>query len=96
MVLHAQEATEVARGFLARINEVILFPVITLLLAVALIVFLYGLFELVFSADSSDARNKGRKHILFGIIGMLVMLSALAILRIAAGTFGIDVPESGI
>lgn len=93
MIAHAQEATDIARSFLERINDVILFPLITLMMAVALLVFLYGAFEFVMGANAPDAREKGKKHLLFGIIGMLVMLSAFAILSIAANTFGLSVPE---
>lgn len=90
MIAHAQ-AADVARSFLDRINEVILFPLITLLLAIALLVFLYGAFEYVMGAGNEEARNTGRRHLLFGIIGMLVMISAYTILFIAANTFGVDI-----
>lgn len=82
-------AADVAQGFVAKFNEIILFPLITLLMGVALVVFLYGCFEYVMGAANEAAREKGRQHILWGIIGMLVMISAQAILNIAAGTFGL-------
>lgn len=91
MIAYAAGA-EVARSFLGKINDIILFPFITLLLAVALVVFLYGCFELIMNAADSGARTKGKDHVLYGFIGMVVMVSALAILKIAAGTFGLDVP----
>ena len=79
-----------AQGFLDKINEVILFPLITLMMAIALLVFLYGAFEYVKGASNDGEREKGRRHLLYGIIGMLVMLSAVAILYIAAGTFDLQ------
>ncbi len=92
MIAHAQEAVFVAQSFLDRLNEAILFPLITLLLTVALVVFLWGGFQFVMGAGDPGARETGRQHLLWGIIGMLVMLSAYTILWIAAGTFGVDVP----
>jgi hypothetical protein len=86
----ASQAQIVAQGFLAKINDVILFPLITLMMAIALLVFLYGAFEYVKNAGSESGREQGRRHLLYGIIGMLVMLSALSLLYIAAGTFGLD------
>ncbi|MFM2381418.1 MAG: hypothetical protein RLZZ76_185 [Candidatus Parcubacteria bacterium] len=86
----ATQAQVVAQGFLSRINDAILFPLITLMMAVALLVFLYGAFEYVRGADSGESREQGSQHLLYGIIGMLVMLSALALLTIAAGTFGLE------
>ena len=88
----AQSAGEVAQGFVATFNKVILFPLITLLLAVALVVFLYGCFIYIANANSDTARAKGKQHILWGIVGMLVMVSAYGILSIAAGTFKLPIP----
>lgn len=86
----ATQAQVVAQGFLSRINDAILFPLITLMMAVALLVFLYGAFEYVRGADSDESRAQGSRHLMYGIIGMLVMLSALALLTIAAATFGLE------
>lgn len=85
----ATAAEYAAQCFINRINEVILFPLITLLLALAFLVFLYGAFEYVRDAQSEQGRAQGKQHLLYGTIGMLVMLSAYAILSLAAGTFGI-------
>lgn len=85
-------AADVARSFLAKINDAVLFPLITLLMGVALVVFLFGAFEYVQGADNPEARQKGQRHLLFGIIGLFVMVAAFTILSIAANTFGVDVP----
>lgn len=91
MIAYAQ-ADAVARGFLDRLNDVILFPLITLLMTIALVVFLYGCFEFIVHADNETARSAGKQHILWGIVGMLIMISAFAILSIAANTFGLSIP----
>ncbi len=93
MIAYAATASHVsaAQGMLAKIEDVILFPLMTLMIAVALFVFLWGLFEYVRDADNESARSTGKMHMMYGIIGLVVMVSALAILKIAAGTFGITV-----
>lgn len=83
------QAQAVAQGFLAKINDAILFPLITLLMAIALLIFLYGAFEYVRGAASEADRETGRRHLLYGTIGMLIMLSAYTILSIAANTFNL-------
>jgi hypothetical protein len=91
MYLHAaSEAQKVAYSFVEKINNAILFPLITFLLALALLIFLYGGFEYIRDSASGEGRETGRRHLLYGTIGMLVMISALAILTIAAGTFGLS------
>jgi hypothetical protein len=84
---------EAARSIVSRIESAILFPLISFMLALALLYFLWGAYEFVANADNDSARDTGKKHMMFGVIGMVVMVSALAILRIAAGTFGLTVPQ---
>lgn len=88
--IYAQSpGTAAAASFVEKFNEVILFPIITLLIAVALLVFVYGSFQYVANAANPAARAEGQKHIMWGIVGMFIMLSAYAILSIAANTFGL-------
>lgn len=84
-----ERAQQAAGGFLDRIEAALVFPLVTLLLGVAFLFFLFGVFEYIKGAASEAERTKGRRHIIFGIIGMIVMLSAVTILSIATGTFGI-------
>lgn len=87
----AAEHIEAAQSIVGRINSALLFPVLSFMLALALLYFLWGGYEFVLNAESESERDKGKRHMLYGIIGMLVMVSALAILRIAANTVGVDV-----
>ncbi len=80
-----------AQNMLAKIEGAILFPLMTLMMAVAFFIFLWGAYEFVAGAASEEAQTKGKSHMLYGIIGLLVMISAYGILKIAAGTFGITV-----
>lgn len=95
MLAFAQEETAVAaaKSLLARIEDAILFPIMTLLMAAAFLYFLYGAFQFVAGAADGEVRQEGKVHMLWGIIGLLIMISALGLLRIAAGTFGIEVPN---
>lgn len=91
MIAFAQGSTVAAHQFVARLNEVIFFPLITLLTAIALLMFLWGGFQFVLGSGNPEARKTGQRHMIWGIIGMLVMLSAYAILTVAANTVpGVD------
>jgi hypothetical protein len=83
------ESTQLAYDFVQTFNEVILFPTIGLLSAVALLIFIFGCFQYVVNANDPAARAQGVKHITWGIIGLVVMLSAYTILLIFANTFGL-------
>ncbi len=88
-----EDAKIVAQCLVDKINEVILFPLIALMSALAFLMFLYGAFEYVKNADNDTARETGQRHLLYGTIGLLVMLSAYAILSVAAGSFGIGLEQ---
>lgn len=88
--LAAAPGTQQAFEFVARFNEVILYPVIILLTGIAFLVFLYGCLIYITHAENSSAREQGRSHIIYSLIGMFVMLVAYAILQIAANTFGLQ------
>lgn len=79
-----------AGNFVATLNDVILFPLIGLLSGIAFLVFLWGCAQYIMNAANPSAREEGVKHITYGIIGLLVMMSAWAILSIAAATFGLN------
>jgi hypothetical protein len=83
-------STQLAYSFVQTFNDVILFPTIALLSAIAVLVFMYGCFLYIVRAGDPAARAQGTKHITWGIVGVVVMLSAYTILSIAAGTFGLD------
>lgn len=93
MIHIAYAATEgqiAAQCFVNNINDAILFPLITLLMALAFLMFLYGSFEYVRNSSSDQGRETGKQHILWGVVGMFIMLSAFSILSFAAGTFNLD------
>lgn len=75
---------------LNKISDVILNPLIILLFAIAFLYFLWGIFQMVSSAGSEDAREIGRKNMFWGIIGMFIMVSVYGILNIVLSTFGIN------
>lgn len=77
-----------AQDFVDDLNRVILFPLIALLMGVAFLVFLIGCAEYVMGASNPSAREKGVRHITYGVIGLVVMISAWAILSLATATFG--------
>ena len=83
--------------FIVSVNEHILNPIIMLLFAIAFIVFLWGVSQLVLNAESEDERTIGKQHVLWGIIGMTIMFSVWGIMNLILGTIGVTGidPEKG-
>jgi lysylphosphatidylglycerol synthetase-like protein (DUF2156 family) len=79
-----------------KINTVIVNPLILLMFAAAVLVFLYGVFEYVKDSDSEEARSTGRNHILWGVVGMFIMISVFSIMDIIMNTIGANPSENGV
>lgn len=77
---------------LLRINRFVLNPFIYLLFLIATVTFVWGLIVFISNADSDEARSVGKKHMVWGIVGMVIMMSAYAILAIVTGAFGVSMP----
>jgi len=77
--------------FITKLVEVIVNPLIKLSFAVALVIFLWGVFGYIKNADSPEDRKKGTEHIIWGLVGLFIMTSVFTILQIALNTFGISI-----
>lgn len=71
---------------LLKINKVIINPAIGFIFAVALAYFLYGLVEFLMKRDSDTGRADGKRHMIWGIVGMFIMLSAFGIVNLIINT----------
>lgn len=85
-------------SIVSTIVSTIINPAIALVFAVGFLVFIVGIVEYLAGLNAGikfgpeDPRTKGRKHMLYGILGMFIMVSAYSIIRVIAGTFGTQLP----
>lgn len=61
-------------------------PVIELMFVVAVIVFVYGVLQMVLHSNDAEAHKKGRMSILGGVAGMFIMMSAWGIIYLISNT----------
>ena len=54
--------------------------------AVATLVFIWGVKNFVGSADDAEARSKGAQQMIWGIVGMVIMIAAVALKNIIVNT----------
>lgn len=72
------------------INNII-YPIVELLFGVAVVVFVYGALQFVFRGEDTDARGKGKSTLLYGTLGMFIMVSAWGIIYLISNTvFGLS------
>ncbi len=72
-----------------KINTSIIYPLILLLFATGFMYFLWGMMVFVWKSDSDEGRSVGIKHMMWGIIGMFIMIAAWGIIRFIQNTLGI-------
>ena len=77
MIAYASSHTGAAQGLVDSLRVAILNPLIALLMGVAVLVFLWGAFQYIYGASNGEARQEGRQHMIWGIIGLSVGVGVL-------------------
>lgn len=90
----AYAASENLNQFLGNVNRMILNPLIILLFALALVYFLYGMFEFIANAENDEKKTIGKSHMLWGVIGLTIMMGVWFILGVILNT--LNIPRSQI
>ena len=76
-------------SIILKANSLIVNPLIILMFSFALVGFLWGVKDYIAGADDQEARSKGAQHMLWGIVGMTIMVSTFAIMRLVLQSFGL-------
>ncbi|MCH7529516.1 hypothetical protein IIB50_00080 [Patescibacteria group bacterium] len=79
--------------FVSNVNQYIINPLIGLLFTLALVMFLYGGAQFILRASEDEGRETGKQHMIWGVIGMFIMISVFGILGVVTNTFGISLPQ---
>ena len=81
------------KELIAEINENLVNPFIILLIAAAFLWFLWGVALYIIHSDSEEERAIGRRHMIWGIVGIFIMVAVFGILKIVLNSFGVPIPE---
>lgn len=73
-------------GLVTRLMDMIN-STIPFIIALAVLVFLWGIFQLVLSGDSEEKQKEAKNIIFYGIICLFVMVSVWGLVRILTATF---------
>ena len=76
-----------------KINYYILNPLIGLLFAAALAVFIWGIIEFLQKRDvNAEDANDGKQHLVWGLVGMFIMVSVFGIMNLLKSILGSTIP----
>ena len=79
-------------NLIGKINEQIIAPIILLLFVLSLAIFFWGVADYIRGSGNEEVRKVGRDHLLWGIIGIFIMVSAWAIIKILLSSIGAPDP----
>ncbi|MCC7160387.1 hypothetical protein IT399_01515 [Candidatus Nomurabacteria bacterium] len=80
--------------FIFNVGDKIINPLIELLFALALVYFLYGVYQFFANADNEESKITGRDHMIWGIVGLTIMMGVFTILNMVLST--LNIPKSKI
>lgn len=78
-----------AGNLIDRLVTYIIDPIILLVFAAGFFLFVWGLVQFLWKLDEG-AQTSGKQHMLWGIVGMLIMVSVYGIIALIDDTFDLD------
>lgn len=76
--------------FIRKVNTYVINPAIRFMIILAVVFFIIGVVQYIRGASNEDARKKGQQHMLWGLIGLFIMVGVFFIMKVLLGTVGIE------
>lgn len=76
-------------GIINTISNIIS-AIVPLLIAIALVVFIWGVIKYITAGDDAEKRSAARNTIIYGIIGLFAIVAVWGLVNVIADTFGIQ------
>jgi len=76
--------------------EAIVNPILSVIFAAALVYFLWGLAMFIMHGSNSSKRAEYQQHMLWGVVGMTVMVSVYALIALVMATLGFSSSVEGL
>jgi hypothetical protein len=77
-----------ADTILQKIGTEILAPAYQFVVVISVLYFLYGVAKFVYDMRNPTEKNTGKQHLLWGMVGLFIILSVGGILKIFESVFG--------
>ncbi len=77
-------------SLLERINTYVVDPIIAVIFTLGLLLFFVGIVEYLWEIKDGKTDGDGRQHLVYGLVGMLVMVSVYGIINMIINTFELD------
>lgn len=81
------------------ISKVVLNPLIVFIFGLAVVYFVYGVMQFLLNPEDETIRKTGKQHMLWGVVGMFIMIATFGIMNLILNTLGeknIKVDSTGL
>ena len=86
---------DAAQDTVNKLVDLIVNPAIYVLFSFGLLIFVFGIVEFLNSLSKGGKTDDGKQHMLWGVVGMFIMVSVFGILHLLSDTFGFGLNRGG-
>jgi hypothetical protein len=86
---------QAAQSLIGRFVDYIIDPAILIVFAAGFFLFVWGLVQFIWKLDEG-AQSSGKQHMIWGIVGMLIMVSVYGIISLIDETFDLDIANPDV
>ena len=79
----------VVSGIISRLGSEVIQPAAQVLMAAAFLYFIWGLVKFLWNAEEGGKNDDGKRHMIWGIVGMFIMISVWSIITLLDNTFNL-------
>lgn len=87
---------EAGEEILQRIITHVIDPGLRVLFTLGLFLFIWEIVEFLWGVKNGEASQKGKDHMVYGLLGMLIMVSVYGIIALIVNSFGLDVSSTDV
>lgn len=86
---------QAAQQAIQKIVDLIVNPAIYVVFSLGLLIFVYGVVEFLIALSKGGETKEGKSHMLWGVVGMFIMVSVFGIIHLLNSTFGFGLGRGG-
>ncbi|HUO56074.1 MAG TPA: hypothetical protein VMU27_01420 [Candidatus Paceibacterota bacterium] len=78
-------------SLITKFGVYIIDPILLVIFAAGFFMFMWGLFQFMLNVNRGEDTSAGKQHMIYGTIGMVIMVSVYGIIGLLDNTFGLNI-----